>query len=201
MEEKFHSKAPPPPVILSPKDRDSVETLDIHGLGIAGGALHIISSYNGYPGPSAYVNEDGIWKVPAPLRLQSAGPIENVELYAIQFAPTLSEPTPKINFKKLISRPTITRPTAEELLPAEKQQITGTGFYKSQKVEFELIEVNPPYTKFEASTKPDGSGWWGMICEWSLRPGDYLMRTRQLYKDESSVDHISQWSERTVTVA
>ena len=201
MEEKSHSKATPPPVILSPEDRDRVETLDIHGLGIAGGRIYIQSSFYGYPGPSAYVDKDGIWKAPAPTGIESTGPIENVRLYATQFSPGQSGPTPEINFKKLISRPTITRPTAEELLPAEKQQITGTGFYKSQKVEFELIEVNPPYTKFEASTKPDGSGWWGMICEWSLRPGDYLMRTRQLYKDESSVDHISQWSERTVTVA
>lgn len=201
MEEKSYSKATPPPVILSPKDRDIVETLDVHGLGIAHARIYINSKHYEYVGVAAHVDKDGFWKATAPINLESTGPIAEVQFTAMQYAPSGSGPTPVIKFKKLISRPTITKPTAEELLPAEKQQITGTGYYKSQKVEIELIEVNSPYTKFETFTKPDGSGWWKITPEWSLRPGDYLMRTRQLYKDASSVDHISQWSERTVTVA
>ncbi|MFJ2367183.1 hypothetical protein ACIPIN_26385 [Pseudomonas sp. NPDC087697] len=160
MEEEIIALAPAAPGISNPEEGGEVETLVLKGTGIPTARIYIKTNLGIIPSPAAYVDQNGFWQV-TPTGQEFETPNDNAWVYATQYFPTESGPSPTVNFKKLLSRPKITLPLNGGSLPAHEQRITGTGFPLATKIEIELAKIVPPILTYHTNTTPDGGGWWG----------------------------------------
>ncbi|POA28262.1 MULTISPECIES: hypothetical protein [unclassified Pseudomonas] len=191
MEEKVVVLAPP--VILSPKERDEVETLLMEGTGEVGNAIFVNPYYMAETSWErvANVESDGSWKVlKPPVNFEYPKKDAWVRVRQEHWNGEISEPSEKVFFTKLLAPPVITKPRAGELLPQHEQMIEGTGFHLSTNIEIELTKMVPPALTYQTSVRPDRAGWWKASPGWSLMPGPYVLKCRQVFKE-----HTSRWSD------
>lgn len=194
MEEKVVAVAPL--VILNPREGDEVETLLLEGTGEAGARVFIRTNIPYPPGQNltTWVDNQGHWRF-SPTTPEFDAPLQQAWVSAFQMPHKTSDPEQTINFKKLLTRPKITQPLAGGSLPAQEQRITGTGFNMNTQIVIELTKIAPPALTYHANATPDGAGWWRANPKWSLMPGSYALKCKQIHED-----HTSRWSDDLLVV-
>ncbi|MGF6152160.1 hypothetical protein [Pseudomonas fluorescens] len=184
-----------PPVILSPTERDEVETLELKGTGEVGCAIFVNSNFMN---PAHWervtnVEQDGSWKYSNPSdHFESPKQDAWIRVRQEHWNGGTSEPSPTVFFTKLLAPSAIAEPSAGGSLPRLDQIIKGTSYSFSNTVEIELTLKSSPIITYQHSVTPDLGGWWSATPKWSLTPGSYELKTRQF----SSV-HTSRWSDPT----
>ncbi|WP_347929029.1 hypothetical protein [Pseudomonas helvetica] len=193
MEEKIIALTPP--VILNPKEGDKIDTLILEGTGKAGAAILMESNFlDGHESPwikKTEVKSDGHWQYPV---IDKGAEIPRELWFRAKqeqyWPPEMSEPSEKVFFTKLLALPVITKPIAGDSLHQHEQMIKGTGLYINTNIEIELTKTTPPALTYHTTTNTDGAGWWEATPKWSLMPGPYVLKCRQIFKE-----HTSRWSD------
>ncbi|MBD9613781.1 hypothetical protein IB245_19970 [Pseudomonas sp. PDM02] len=187
-----------PPTILSPKERDEVENLLMEGVGEPGAFIELSFQYWDEK-KWQYITEvkqDGTWSF-TPEAEEFKRPAQAwVRVRQGRHWPEeISESSEKVNYKKLLEPPEITKPLEGESLPLIEQTIQGNAYHFSTRVDIELIKVSPlPIGTYKTSITPDGGGFWNATPNWALTPGDYVMKAMQTHTDIHGKTHESNWT-------